>query len=160
MRSVSMLFHILLFSGTCNFAQKNADTLYMERYNLNYDFYCGNEPISFKQMVRITKSNPEAYAFAKKAKRTRNFAKTCLIVPSILLLSVASSVTSTEEIVALAAITGAGIVASIPLYNKANKKARTAINIYNEAFRKTSGLNKFKLDFICTNKGLGFILQL
>ena len=111
-------------------------------------------------------SNPEAYKYIRYAKTNRAFSNVFLglgiISFSYGVLSGISNAIEKEESSNLLAgsiagiIVGGGLVAiSIPLRNAYKKKARKAIDIYNEGLG-TIGFKSYDIKVGVTRNGLGF----
>ena len=113
-----------------------------------------------KQLLVLTKDQPEAYAAMKKAKTNWDLGMACGYIGGFCIgYSLGTALAGGEPEWALAGF-GAGIILlAIPLGMGYKKHSRAAIRIYNSNIRQISR-NHIKIDFGLTGYGIGLRCQL
>ena len=152
---ISLLFLLTLsFFSNSAFAQSRTDSIHVKQM-LGPVFSKNGEVLRPKELLEITKSNPEAYKAMKKAKTNNDVGSVIGGIGGALVgFPLGTAVAGGKANWTVAAV-GAGLIAvSIPFIIGYAKNARKAVNIYNSDLAQ-SQLAKPELKFGLNSYGIG-----
>jgi hypothetical protein len=150
--SAILFFATILLSCFSLHAQSSADLIGMEKRGTGYIYYQGNKALSFKQVMQLTASHPEASTLMAQANNIRGSAQIfgivgggCIGFSLGYLLANAVTGKAINKPVLFISL-GAGAVFSgigIGCDVRANNKTKEAIDVYNQHIKQK---NKTNLD--------------
>jgi len=139
-------------------AQNQTDSIFFE----NNRIYKQNDVIlGPKQLLEVTKINPEAYKEMKIAKSNSDFAMILSAGGGFMIgWTLGTALGGGEPQWALAGVGVGLLVLTIPLMSGYKKHAKNAVDIYNSGLNKppTTVNRKVKLDMGLTSNGFGLVM--
>jgi len=160
MKQTALSIIVLVFSLSALFGQTQNEPITTKKVFGGYQFYQNNERVSLSKLTKIIQTNEEAYKEIKTAQTTNILATIIGGTGAFMLGWQLGGALAGGEFNGTMAGIGAGlVVVSIPISLKFNRQAKSAINTYNEGLKTGSNLIKPKLNFSCTNNGVGLSLN-
>ena len=160
MKKTVLSIFVLIFSLTVLFGQTPNDTISLNKVFGSYQFYQNNKKVSLSKLVKIMQPNEQAYKEIKAAQTTNILASIIGGTGAFMLgWQVGGSLAGAEFNWVLGGIGAGLVVVSIPISNKFNKQAKSAVELYNEGLKTSSKLPKAQLNFTCSKNGLGLVLK-
>lgn len=137
-----------------------SDSVTMKKAFGGYQFYSKNKRLNIKQLVETLEPNELAYKEIKAAQTTYTFSMILGYTGGFLIgWPVGTALGGGEPNWTMAAVGAGIIVVAIPISNKFNKQAKSAIDIYNSGLTTSSFWDKNELNFTVSNNGVGFTLS-
>lgn len=154
-----MTIGMMISNSNSAFAQNQSDSIFIEN---NRIFKQNNVVLAPKQLLEITKINPEAYKEMQIAKTNSDFSMVLGFAGGFMIgWPLGTAIGGGEPKWILAGI-GAGIlVLTIPLASGYKKHAKNAVDIYNNGLNNppTTANRKVKLDMGMTANGFGLVMK-
>jgi hypothetical protein len=151
---VTFFFFFLIYS-TC--AQTHSDPITIKKAFGGYKFLQNNQPLTLKQLGTALQSNPEASKLFQQAKPNATAATIFGFAGGFLVgWPIGTAIGGGKPSWELAGIGAGLIVVSIPFSASFNKKAKAAIDTFNQGIQ-TSSLHRrteFKLNVSMSRVGL------
>ncbi|MCG6190790.1 hypothetical protein [Maribellus maritimus] len=160
MKKTAIILALLTLSITFTFGQTGNDFISMKKVFGGYQFYQGEQRLNMNQLVKIMKPNELAYKQIKSAQSNYTMAMIFSYAGGFMVgWPVGTAIGGGEPNWALAGI-GAGLIAvSIPISSGFNKKAKLAVDNYNEGLPTSSFWDKSELKLAMTENGFGLVLS-
>lgn len=159
MKQFIVLTAIIIFSASSSFAQNKQGLLRMKNGFWGWQFYKNDEKIKMGEVQDLLQSNPEALSKFKAAK-TNSIVSTIIgsIGGFMFGYTLGQATAGVDADWTVGGIGGGLIVVSIPIGISANRKAKKAIEMYNDGLTTTS-LRRTEVYFGATQNGMGIRLQ-
>ncbi len=148
------LIIVFIISCLVSFSQNQTDSIMVEK-RMGTVFIQNGKMLKVRQLMEITKSNPDAYAKMKVA-NTNNGAATAFAIGGGFLIGwpLGTALAGGDPNWVLVGV-GAGLIAiSIPFSIGFSKNAKEAVSIYNRGLIIPE-TTKVKLNFGISNNGIG-----
>ncbi|MBI9067969.1 MAG: hypothetical protein JEZ09_11800 [Salinivirgaceae bacterium] len=141
-------------------AQTSDETISMVKVFGGYKFVQNGKFLKVNQLLEVTKINKQAYSEMKSA-HSNYIAATIfgVIGGGMIGYPLGTAAGGGEPNWTMAAIGAGCVVISIPFSIQFNKKAKTAVKLYNQQVSKPSTMLQPKLDFAISVNGLGAFLK-
>lgn len=156
MKNILTLILLITISLTKSFAQTNSEPITTKKKGGEIQFYQGDEKLNLREVKSIFESNELAYQQIKKAKTTYTWAYISSVCGGGLIgypLGTALAGGDPEW-----ALLGAGVglvTISILITRSYNKKAKLALETYNNGVQTTTYNNTQELRFLSNASGFG-----
>ncbi|MBT3209809.1 MAG: hypothetical protein HN704_18160 [Bacteroidetes bacterium] len=159
MRKIILSALLFCCIGTL-FTQIPNEHISYEKINGKYRFYQNGKYVKLSNLYAIVESNEEALNVLISAKSANDFAYVLFASGAFLFgIPAVQQIYGQKPKEALIGI-GVGVVLiSIPLISIYNRKAKKAIDIYNNDMTTSSLSNDFKLNFAFSENGFGLKLR-
>ena len=159
MKSISIFFTAVFISMvTCLSAQVPADTIEV-RKGLETTFRLNGNKLRPKQLLELTKNNPEANKLMKTARSNYTVAYIFSSVGSSLIgYQLGYSVSGGKANWTLAGVGGGLFLASLPFSGAYAKNAKKAVTIYNKGLNQV-GIKKVWVFPALSSDGVGLTLR-
>jgi len=160
MKVKALLSGILLFSLlTAVSAQTSADSIKIRKTTLGMVYTRDNQDLSIRQLLQVTKPNPEAYKEMKSAKNHFIAAGCFSVTGAILIIWPVMALSPDEDIKWVPMAIGAGLfVVSLPELISFRKHTEKAVDIYNSGFPKPVP-REVTLNLLLTGRGIGLSIR-
>jgi hypothetical protein len=160
MKNISIIL-ILLIAGFANTsAQSTTDTIVMQKVFGGYQFYQGSKRLNVSNLVRTMKPNEQAFKEIKAAQTTYIFGNIVAFAGGFMVgWPIGTAIGGGDPNWTLAAVGAGLIIITIPIGQKFNKQARTAVNTYNKGAKTSSFWDNTDIRFGFTGNGLGFTMN-
>ncbi len=159
MKRITVLSIVLLSCLLTCFGQVSRDTITMKKVFGGYLFYQNDKKINMSQLVETMQPNEQAYKEIKKARSTYIISTIIGGAGGFMIgWPIGTALAGGDPEWIMAGI-GAGLyVISIPITQKYNKQAKSAVGIYNGGFMNSTTIKKpeLKLGFHGSQIGLTF----
>jgi len=140
-------------------AQNPADSISVRKTGLGTVFQQNGRNLNGRDLVEITKSNPDAYKEMKIAKGNLDAGNVFGFAGGYMVgWPIGTAIAGGEPNWALAAIGAGLIIISIPLSTGYTKHAKNAVSIYNSGL-KQSRIDKVKSYLGFTSNGFGIVMK-
>ena len=160
MKRITVFITLLTIGLTFTFGQTPADTVSMKKVFGGYQFYQGGQRLNMNQLVNTMKPNEQAYKQIKSAQSTYTIAKIFSFAGGFMIgWPLGTAIAGGEPNWAMAGIGAGLIVVAIPMSQSFNKKAKQAVDTYNEGLQTSSFWNKSELILSITGNGIGLKLR-
>ncbi|MEM9894878.1 MAG: hypothetical protein AAF789_00795 [Bacteroidota bacterium] len=142
------------------FAQAGVDSIAMKKVFGGYVFYQGDQLLKVKQLVTAMKPNEQAYQQIKSAQSTYTMAMILNYAGGFMIgWPLGTAAAGGEANWTLAGIGAGLVVVAIPIGRSFNKKAKQAVDTFNEGLKTSSFWEKSELNFTMTGHGIGLTLN-
>lgn len=150
----------LILSCSILFGQQSNDSIIAKKVFGGYTFSQNGEAMTMGDLKDAMQSNTDAYRKIKSA-RAYNYLSYALSFSGGFLAGYAlgAGLGGGEVNWELAGLGAGLIVASVPISNSANRKAKEAVDIYNSGLSKTSFRDGYQLKVALNGNGLGLTLS-
>jgi hypothetical protein len=160
MRNLTVLGILLFVCISSTFGQNPADSIVMKKAFGGYQFYQYDKRLNMSQLVEAMQTNEQAYKEIKAAQSTYTFAAIIGGAGGFMVgWPLGTAVAGGEPNWTLAGIGAGLIVISIPISQKFNKQAKTAVNTFNDGLKTSSFLEKTELRLAFTGNGIGLTIR-
>ncbi len=140
-------------------AQSPSDSISIKK-KMGPVFYQHGSALRMNQLVEITKSNPEAYTYMKKAKSNYNAGSVFAFTGGFLLgFGLGPVFRGEDPSWGLMAAGGGLIGVSVSLTSTANKHAKKAVGIFNDGLKELPKNPQIELSFGLASNGIGLKLR-
>ena len=148
------LITVFVISFLVSFSQNQTDSIMVEK-RIGSVFTQNGKVLKVRQLLEITKVNPDAYAKMKVA-QTNNTAASIFAVAGGFLVgwTLGTAIGGGDPNWVLAGVGGGLIAIGIPFSIGFNKNAKEAVSIYNGGLQEPE-TTKLKLNFGVSNNGIG-----
>jgi hypothetical protein len=155
------IFIILLIAGFAGVSgQPSMDTIVMQKVFGGYQFYQGSKRINMSNLVKTMKPNEQAFQEIKAAQTTYIFGNILAFAGGFMVgWPIGTAIGGGDPNWALAAVGAGLIIITIPIGQKFNKQARTAVNTYNKSVKTSSFWDNADFRFGFTGNGVGFTMS-
>lgn len=156
MRNLILLLFVTLSTSNITFAQGTNSTITTKKKGGEIQFYEGDEKLTLREVKSIFESNDLAYEQIKAAKSTYTWAFVLGTLGGGLVgYPLGTALAGGDPLWAMAGVGAGLIIGSIPLTRSYNKKAKQALETYNNGLNTTSYNNSRELKFITNSSGVG-----
>jgi hypothetical protein len=157
----NLLIGILLMVGlSFTFGQTSSDSITMKKVFGGYQFYQGDKRLNMSKLVKTMQPNEQAYKEIKKAQSTYTLATIFGAAGGFMVgWSLGTALAGGDPNWALAGVGAGLIVVSIPISQKFNKQAKTAVNTFNGNLSTSSFWDKTEIRLVFSGNGVGFIMD-
>jgi hypothetical protein len=160
MKSISIILILLIVGFSNVFGQASTDTIVMQKVFGGYQFYQGSKRMNISNLVKTMKPNEQAFQEMKAAQTTYIFGNIVAFAGGFMVgWPIGTSLGGGDPNWTLAAVGAGLIIITIPISQKFNKQARTAVNTYNKGVKTSSFWDNKNLRFGFTGNGLGFTMS-
>lgn len=160
MKRITIIFTVMIFASLLCQGQSTSMPIVMKKSFGGYTFFQGDKRLNMNQLVNAMESNNQAYTQIKSAKSTYTIASTLGLAGGFLVgWPLGTAIGGGKPNWVLAGIGAGLIVASIPISNNFNKKARKAVDTYNGELKTSSFWDRKELDLSMTGGGIGLTLR-
>jgi hypothetical protein len=122
-------------------------------------FFLDGNRLTMPQLVKTMENNPEAYKQITSARSTNTFAAILSGAGGFMIgYPLGTALAGGYPNWLLAGIGAGLVVVSIPIAQKFNRQAQTAVDLYNQGLNGVSGYAKPEIYFGATDNGIGFRL--
>lgn len=140
--------------------QHNSDSITMKKVVGGYHFYQGDKRLNISQLVKTMESNELAYNEMKAAQTNNTIASIFGFSGGFLVgWTLGTAVAGGEPNWVLAGVGAGLILISIPITQKFNEQAKTAVDSFNTGINTGSFWKKTELKFAMSGNGIGLILN-
>ena len=158
MRKITYLLIGMLFLD-CGILKAQEQNEIEIKQNLGVMFLQNGKKLTPKQLVEITKVNPEAYQEMKIAKSNHDIGSIFSFAGGFMLgWTLGSVLTDEEPNIAIAGVGAGLLIISIPFSTSYSKHAKNAVGIYNNGLTQ-SGMRKLDFDLGFTASGIGITVN-
>jgi len=160
MKQITIITFFLAMSFSCAYGQAVTDSITAKKVFGGYEYYRGFRRLNVYQLAKAMKPNELAYEQIKKAQTSYAAALVFSYAGGFMIgYPVGTAIAGGEPNWALAGIGAGLIVVAIPLNRSFDKKARQAIDTFNEGLESDSFWDRSELKLSMTENGLGLILS-
>ena len=160
MKRITIIISLLLVSLTFTFGQTVSNPISMKKAFGGYQFYQGTKRLTMNGLVLSMKPNEQAYKEIKSAQSTYTMAMIFGYAGGFMVgWPIGTAIGGGDPNWVMAGIGAGLIVVAIPLSQNFNKKAKTAVDTYNEGLQPSSFWNKRELKLSMTGNGVGLTLR-
>lgn len=160
MKKILALLTLLTFSLTASLAQNSTEPITMQKTFSGYKYSQGPQNLSMRKLVKTLKVNEQAYKEIRSTRRLNNLTSVIgFIGGSMIGYQSGNAITGRKTNVLVAGIGLALIGVSIPINKQTNKKAKKAVNTYNEWLNTSNSWDKKELKLNLNQNGLGLTLN-
>lgn len=155
----TLLICTLLIACTSIFGQTKSDSIVMKKVFGGYQFYQNEKILNMAQLATVFQANEQAYREFKSAKSSYTLATVIGCVGGFMVgWPIGAALGGGEANWTMAGIGAGLIVVTIPIINKFNKQAKTAVETYNGGQKTGSLLENTELRFGFTGNGIGLAM--
>ncbi len=148
------------FTFTFTFGQTVTDTISMKKVFGGYQFYQGEKRLNMNQLVTTMKPNEQAYKQIKSAQSSYTIAMIFGYAGGFMVgWPIGTAIGGGKPNWAMAGIGAGLIVVAIPISHSYNKKAKQAVDTYNNGFQPSSFWDKSEIKLSMTANGIGLSLR-
>ncbi len=160
MKKVYIILAVLTICFNVVNGQAARDSISMKKVFGGYQFYQGSTQLNMNQLVSAMEPNEDAYKQIKSAQSTNTLATIIGGVGGFMIgWPIGTALGGGEPNWTMAGI-GAGLaVVSIPISQKFNKQAKSAVDIYNNGLNTSSLENKNELKLFAVGTGIGLVFK-
>ncbi|MBS2101016.1 hypothetical protein [Carboxylicivirga linearis] len=160
MKKLLTLMVLLLAGITFTIGQNTADSIRIEKTFGGYQFYQGEKRLKVKDLVNTMQSNAQAYQEIKSAQSSYTLASIVGFAGGFMVgWPLGSALGGGEPNWTMAGIGAGLIVVSIPISKSFNKKAKQAVDTYNNGLQTSSFWDNKELRLSVNENGLGLTLR-
>lgn len=160
MKKIAIILTLLTMSLTFTFGQTVNDSISAKKVFGGYQFSQGGKRLKVNQLVNAMKPNEQAYNKIKSAKSTYTLATIIGGAGGFMVgYTIGTAIGGGDPNWVMAEIGAGLIVVSIPITLSYNKKAKEAVDTFNDGFKTSSYWNKSELKMTLTGNGIGFTLR-
>ncbi len=160
MKKIATILTLLTVSLTFTFGQALTDSISIKKVFGGYQFSQGEKRLNMNQLANAMKPNEQAYNKIKSAKSTYTLATIIGGAGGFMVgWPIGTAIGGGEPNWVMAGIGAGLIVVSIPITQNYNKKAKQAVDTFNDGFRTSSFWDKSELKMTMTGNGIGFTLR-
>lgn len=160
MKRITLLFTLLTIGLALTFGQAPSDTIIAKKVFGGYQFSQGEKTLTMNQLVSTMETNEQAYKQIKAAKSSYSMAMVFSYAGGFMVgWPIGTAIGGGEPNWALAGIGAGLIMITIPINQSFNKKAKLAIDTYNEGLQTSSFWDKSELKLSVTGNGMGLTLN-
>ena len=160
MKKISLIWILLILSCSFAFGQNPSDTIFMKKVFGGYKFIYGEKNLNMSKLVKTMEPNQQAYQQIKSAQSTYTFASILGFAGGFMIgWPLGTAIAGGEPNWVLAGIGAGLVIVTIPISQKFNKQARTAVTTFNEGAKTSSFWDKTDLRFGFTGNGVGFTMN-
>lgn len=160
MKSISIILILLIVGFSNVFGQSCAESITMKKTFGGYQFYQGNKRLTLSQLVKVMKPNDQAFKEIKSAQSTNTTATILGFAGGFMVgWPLGTALAGGEPNWVLAGIGAGLIIVSIPITQKFNKQAKTAVDTFNGGLKYGSFWDKTDCRLTVTQNGIGFTLS-
>jgi hypothetical protein len=155
------IFIILLIAGFAGVSgQASMDTIVMQKVFGGYQFYQGSKRMNMSNLVKTMKPNEQAFQEIKAARTTYIFGNILAFAGGFMVgWPIGTAIGGGDPNWALAAVGAGLIIITIPIGQKFNKQARTAVNTFNKGVKTSSFWENIDFRFGFTGNGVGLTMS-
>lgn len=160
MKKIAIILTLLTMSLTFTLGQTVNDSISAKKVFGGYQFSQGGKRLKVNQLVNAMKPNEQAYNKIKSAKSTYTLATIIGGAGGFMVgYTIGTAIGGGDPNWVMAEIGAGLIVVSIPITLSYNKKAKEAVDTFNDGFKTSSYWNKSELKMTLTGNGIGFTLR-
>lgn len=160
MKKNSLILTLLISCLSFTFGQSSTDSITIKKAFGGYQFSQSGKRLNMSQLARTMEPNEQAYKEIKAAQSSYTVASIIGGVGGFMVgWQLGTAVAGGEPNWVLAGIGAGLIVVTIPISQKFNKQAKSAIDTYNGGLRTSSYWDKTELRLAMTGNGVGFTLK-
>lgn len=160
MKKIVIILTLLTMSLTFTLGQTVNDSISAKKVFGGYQFSQGGKRLKVNQLVNAMKPNEQAYNKIKSAKSTYTLATIIGGAGGFMVgYTIGTAIGGGDPNWVMAEIGAGLIVVSIPITLSYNKKAKEAVDTFNDGFKTSSYWNKSELKMTLTGNGIGFTLR-
>lgn len=153
----TLLLFFLLIACTSMFGQSNSDSITVKDVFGGYKFFQNDKQLTLSQVGKILQKNEFAYKEFTKAKSNNTIASIISGAGGFMIGYTLGTVMGGGKANWTVAGIGAGLVlVSIPITNNYKKRAKSAIDSYNEGQKTSSLFFDTEINLAITGTSLGF----
>lgn len=157
MHRLIIILTLILLNFPTLLAQRNSNTISYEKVFGGYQFYIDNKRLNINQLVKTIKPNEQAYKQIKSAQTTYVFMSIINGAGGFLVgWQLGTALSGVSPNWKMAGIGAALITVSIPISYSYSKKAKLAVDIYNNGLQSAFLKHKGELKLSMTQNGIGF----
>ena len=161
MKKLTIIATVLVLSITATFGQTAPDSISMKKVFGGYAFFQNEKRLNMNQLLIATETNEQAYKIMKEAKTTYTWATIVGSAGGFMVgWQLGTALAGGEPNWVMAGVGAGLVIVSIPISNKFNTQAKSAVETFNGGLRQTSFWNKNELKFALTENGVGLTLKL
>jgi hypothetical protein len=155
MKKIYLLITVALIS-TSSFSQTNSNEIFIRSSFFGTQYLQNGKRLTMSQMADLMQSNAEAYRNIKSAKAGNTWAGILGGIGGALIgYPIGTAIGGGDPNWALAAAGAGLVVVAIPISVSVNKKAKTAVTLYNEGLKTTSGAPALQMQIHLTTSAVG-----
>ena len=160
MKRITTIISLLTIAFSLTFGQASTDSISMKKVFGGYQFYQGDKILNMSQLVKTIEPNEQAYKQIKSARSTYTMAMILSYAGGFMIgWPIGTALGGGEPNWTMAGI-GAGLVAvTIPISQNFNKKAKLAVDTYNDKLQTSSSRDNSELNLSFTGNGIGLTLK-
>lgn len=160
MKKIVIILTLLTMSLTFTLGQTVNDSISAKKVFGGYQFSQGGKRLKVNQLVNAMKPNEQAYNKIKSAKSTYTLATIIGGAGGFMVgYTIGTAIGGGDPNWVMAEIGAGLIVVSIPITLSYNKKAKEAVDTFNDGFKTSSYWNKSELKMTLTGNDIGFTLR-
>lgn len=160
MKKIAIMLTLLTVSLAFTFGQAVNDSISMKKFFGGYQFSQGGKRLNMYQLVNAMKPNEQAFNQIKSAQSTYTLASIIGGAGGFLIgWPIGTAIGGGEPNWVMAGIGAGLVIVSIPISQSYNKKARQAVDTFNEGFRTGYIRNKREFKMTLTGNGMGLVLR-
>jgi len=160
MKKLFTLMFMLLVGVTFSIGQNTADSIRIEKTFGGYQFYQGEKRLKVRDLVNTMQSNTQAYQEIKSAQSSYTLASIVGFAGGFMVgWPLGTALGGGDPNWTMAGIGTGLIVVSIPISNSFNKKAKQAVNTYNNGLQTSSFWDNKELHLSVSENGMGLTLK-
>ncbi len=160
MKKIVTFITLLTIACSFTYGQISTNSISMEKVFGGYQFYQDGKRLNMNQLVNTMKPNEQAYQQIKSAQSTYTLATIIGGAGGFMVgWPIGTALGGGEPNWTMAGIGAGLIVASIPITQSFNKKAKQAVDTYNGVLPTSSFWDRSELKLAMTGNGVGLTLN-
>ena len=160
MKQFSLILILLTVCLSFTFGQTLSDSITIKKAFGGYHFYHGGKRLNMSQLVKTMEPNEQAYKEIKAAQSTYTLATIIGGAGGFMVgWPLGTAVAGGEPNWILAGIGAGLVVVSIPISQKYNRQAKSAVDSFNGGLKTSSFWDKTELRFAMTGNGIGLTFK-
>ncbi|MGQ8336678.1 hypothetical protein ACUNWD_09015 [Sunxiuqinia sp. A32] len=160
MKRLTILAFLLIAVSGAVFSQTPTNPIVMKKVFGGYLFYQNDQRLTMSKLVKAMEPNEQAYQEIKAARGTFTFATIVGGAGGFMLGWPIGGALAGDDMNWTMAGIGVGlIVVSIPITQKFNRQAKSAVNTFNGELKSSSFFNRTEINLAANGNGIGLVMK-